>query len=218
VAKDAIRILSMQEGQLEEAAAVMARAFFDEPLFVAGYPDPQERAQVMPWIARWTFRFGLEFGTVLVSEDLAGVAIAYRAIEPVFSEERVAATEGELREQLGSAAWDRYERVMHIWEAADAHLSQALPEPHWYLDMVAVEPTRQGVGIGSALLQAVHSLAEVEGWPTALLTFRARNVPFYERHGYEVVAGGTEPISALDYWGFRRAPACTQDPGPVTRR
>jgi hypothetical protein len=80
-----IRIVPMREDLLELAAAVMARAFFDEPLFVAGYPDPEERARVVPWIARWTFRFGLAFGTVLVSEDLAGAAIAYRATEPVFS-------------------------------------------------------------------------------------------------------------------------------------
>jgi GNAT superfamily N-acetyltransferase len=218
VAKDAIRIVSMQEGQLEEAAGVMARAFFDEPLFVAGYPDPEERAQVMPWIARWTFRHGLAFGTILVTDDLAGVAIAYRVTEPVYSEERMAVTLGGLPEQLGAAGWDHFERVAEFFEASDAPLAAVMPEPHWYLDTLAVEPTRQGAGIGSALLQAVHALADAEVWPTALLTFRARNVPFYERHGYAVVAGGTEPMSALDYWGFRRAPACTVDPGPVARR
>lgn len=205
MARDPMRIVSMPEDQLEAAAAVMGRAFFDEPLFVAGFLDPQERRRVMPWIAQWTFRFGQAFGEILVSEDLAGTAIAYRATEPVFSEDRVAATEGVLREQLGSAAWDRYERMMHLWEAADVHLSQAIPEPHWYLDMVAVEPSRQGAGIGSALLQAVHTLAAAEGLPTALLTFRARNVPFYERHGYEVVAAGAEPVAGLEYWGLRRA-------------
>ena len=102
MARDAIRIVPMPEDQLEAAASVMARAFFDEPLFVAGYVDPEERARVAPLIAQWTFQFGLEFGEVLVSEDLAGTAIAYRATEPVFSEERMAASEGELREQLAT--------------------------------------------------------------------------------------------------------------------
>ncbi len=201
---DAIRIMPMPEDGLEAAAVVMSRAFLDEPLFVAGFPTPEERERVVPRIAQWTFRFGLEFGSVLVSEDHAGTAIAYRATEPVFSEERVSATEGELREHLGPAAWARYERMMHIWEVADEHLSQAVSEPHWYLDMVAVEPSRQGTGIGSALLRAVHALADIDGWPTVLLTFRARNIPFYERHGYEVVATGTEPSADLDYWGLRR--------------
>ena len=206
MAGDAIRIVPMQEDQLEEAAAVMTRAFFDEPLFMAGYPDPEERAQVMPWIARWTFRHGLEFGTVLVADDLVGVAIAFRATEQVYSEERMAVTLGRLPEQLGAAAWERFERVADIFAASDAPLAAAMPEPHWYLDTLAVEPARQGAGIGSALLQAVHTLADDERWPTALLTFRARNVPFYERHGYEVVAEGIAPTASLDYWGFRHTP------------
>jgi GNAT superfamily N-acetyltransferase len=172
----------------------------------------------MPWIARWTFRHGLQFGTILVTDDLAGVAIAYRVTEPVYSEERMAVTLGGLPEQLGIAAWARFERVAEIFEASDAPLAAAMPEPHWYLDTVAVEPTRQGAGIGSALVQAVHALAETESWPTALLTFRARNIPFYERHDYEVVARGTEPMSSLDYWGFRRASTCTAAPWRVARR
>ena len=95
--------------------------------------------------------------------------------------------------------------MMLIWEAADAHLSQSVHEPHWYLDLVAVDPARQGAGIGSALLQAVHALAEAEDWLTALLTFRARDISLYERHGYEVVAAGAEPVSGLEYWGLQRA-------------
>lgn len=205
MAIDAMQIVPMLDAQLERAAAVMARAFFDDPLFVAGFPNPEERGRVVPWIAAWTFRFGMEFGEVVVREDLAGAAIVYRATEPVFTEERVAATEGDLRERLGPAAWSRYERMMHSWEAADAHLSQAVSEPHWYLDMVAVDPPRQGTGVGRALLQAVHALAEIDGWPTVLLTFRARNVPFYQRHGYVVVAQGVEPHAGLAYWGLRRA-------------
>lgn len=120
MAMDAIRIVPMPDDGLEAAAAVMDRAFLDEPLFVAGFPTPEERERVVPWIAQWTFQFGLEFGRVLVSEDLAGTAIAYQATEPVFSDDRVSATEVELREQIGLEAWGRYERMMHIWETAEA--------------------------------------------------------------------------------------------------
>lgn len=207
MAGEAIRIVPMQAIGLENAAAVMARAFFDEPLFVAGFPSAEERERVMPWIAQWTVRFGLAFGTVLISQDFSGTAIAYQATESehVFSADRVSATEDELRDQLGTSAWTRYERMMHLWETADEHLSRSVSGPYWYLDMIAVEPSRQGSGIGGALLQAIHGLADADGWPSVLLTFRARNVPFYERHGYEVVATGTEPTADLDYWGLRRA-------------
>jgi GNAT superfamily N-acetyltransferase len=99
--------------------------------------------------------------------------------------------------------------MMEIWEAADVRLSAAVAEPHWYLDMVAVDPARQGAGIGGALLRAVHARADAAGWPTALRTFRPRNRPFYQWHGYEAVATGSEPTAGLDFWGFRRAPRAT---------
>jgi ribosomal protein S18 acetylase RimI-like enzyme len=201
-----IRIMPMPEEQVDVAAAVMARAFYDDPLFVAGFPDPDERAHVTPALAAWNFRHGVLFGTVLVTADLAGTTITFRADEPIYSEARVAASIGPLRDQLGSAAWTRYGRMSEIWEAANMHLSQAVPEPHWYLDMVAVDPGRQGCGIGSALLRAVHEMADADGWATALLTFQPRNICLYERLGYERVGAGPDPVSGLNYWCFRRAP------------
>jgi ribosomal protein S18 acetylase RimI-like enzyme len=89
--------------------------------------------------------------------------------------------------------------------AADAQLVAALPEPHWYLDMVAVAPAHQGRGIGSALLGTVHERADADRWPTGLVTFQPRNLPLYARLGYEQVGVGPDPITGLDFWCFRRA-------------
>ena len=206
------RIAPMREDQLELATAVMARAFHDDPLFVALFPNPAERTRVMPAVAAWNFRHGLLFGTVLVAgEGPDGAAILYRSTESVFTDAHLAASLGELPEQLGAEAWNCYERMQAVWMEPEEQLAAAVPEPHWYLDMVAVEPTRQGTGVGSALLRAIHARADRDWLPTALFTVQPRNAPFYERHGYEVVVKGTEPIAGLDYWGFRRAPLASRD-------
>jgi GNAT superfamily N-acetyltransferase len=199
-----IRVVPMRDDQLAQAMAVMVRAFFDDPLFVAGYPDPAERERVVPLVAAWNFRHGLLFGEILVAGDPpVGVTIAYRATPeiPAFGEERVAASLGDTRTRVGEAGFDRMQTP---FVAADAQLMAALPGPHWYLDMVAVDPAHQGCGIGSALLGAVHERADADGWLTGLVTFQPRNLPLYARVGYEGVGVGPDPVSGLDYWCFRR--------------
>jgi hypothetical protein len=43
--------------------------------------------------------------------------------------------------------------------------------------------------------------------PCYLETFAERNVPFYLRHGFELVVDETEPSSGIRTWGFYRAQA-----------
>jgi len=110
-----------------------------------------------------------------------------------------------LAAQLGRHAWQRLTDVQSFTHA-DVELLKLVPEPHRYLHLLAVDPTRQGSGVGSALLRTVHDLADAEGLPTLLVTFQPRNVPLYRRHGYEVVAESTDPIAGLAYWSMRRQP------------
>jgi ribosomal protein S18 acetylase RimI-like enzyme len=60
-------------------------------------------------------------------------------------------------------------------------------EPHWYLPLLGVDPTRQGQGIGSALLQHAAALCDRAGQLAYLESSNPANVPLYERHGFEVV-------------------------------
>lgn len=60
-------------------------------------------------------------------------------------------------------------------------------EPHWYLPMIGVDPARQGRGLGSALLKHALALCDAEGAPAYLESSNPKNVPLYERHGFEVV-------------------------------
>lgn len=114
---------------------------------------------------------------------------------------------GRGREAVGAEVWDRaIERVNAVFEPADAALHRAVPEPHWYLDVIAVDPSRQGRGIGSGLLRAVNARADADRAPVVLLTFQLRNLGLYERHGYAVVCQGMAPTGGPQWWGLRRNP------------
>lgn len=60
-------------------------------------------------------------------------------------------------------------------------------EPHWYLSMIGVDPSRQGQGLGAALLKEGLKRCDAEGLPAYLESSSPKNVPLYERHGFEVI-------------------------------
>lgn len=59
-------------------------------------------------------------------------------------------------------------------------------EPMTYLWFIGVEPSEQGKGIGSKLLQEVITHAETRQLPVYLETSTVKNLPWYERHGFKV--------------------------------
>jgi GNAT superfamily N-acetyltransferase len=66
-------------------------------------------------------------------------------------------------------------------------------EPLAQLDSVAVEPTAQGRGIGSALIEFGLSRARADEQGVLLETGNPRNLLLYERHGFRVVDDGDAP-------------------------
>jgi ribosomal protein S18 acetylase RimI-like enzyme len=61
-------------------------------------------------------------------------------------------------------------------------------DPHWYLALVGADPARQGEGLGSALIKQGLKACDEQGLPAYLESSNPRNIPLYERHGFEVVA------------------------------
>jgi GNAT superfamily N-acetyltransferase len=112
----------------------------------------------------------------------------------------------------GPGAIRRLLAVKEKYDAIEARLARS--ERHWLVHMMAVDPTRQGEGLGSRLLACILDLTVdariTRGHALAILTtHRKRNVLFYERAGFEVI--GVEDVSMLSeapypVWSMRRRP------------
>jgi GNAT superfamily N-acetyltransferase len=79
-------------------------------------------------------------------------------------------------------------------------------EPHWYLATLGTEPSRQGHGIGSALLRSVLDRVDEEGVPAYLESSKDRNVPLYARFGFEVVDELRSRADRPTVWRMWREP------------
>jgi GNAT superfamily N-acetyltransferase len=190
----------LQLDAVVEAAGVVARAFHDDELTVHLYPDAGERARLTPSMFAALVRYHCLYGRVDHLPGVAAVAV-WRPPDAAV----------ETPEMVAAAGFDDLppevplERLSAFFSAIEPWHEQAAPEPHWYLDLLGVEPSRQGVGLGSRLLAHGLDRADASGRPTFLWTFSPRNVPFYVRHGFEVVVDRQEPASRLRCWGFYRA-------------
>jgi GNAT superfamily N-acetyltransferase len=78
-------------------------------------------------------------------------------------------------------------------------------EPHWYLALLATDPTAQGLGLGTALLAPVLARCDDEGVLAYTETQKFENVAWYGRAGFtvaeEVGLPGTPTV-----WCLRREP------------
>lgn len=60
-------------------------------------------------------------------------------------------------------------------------------EPHWYLPLIGVDPAWQGKGLGSTLMKHATDLFDRDGALAYLESSNPKNVPFYQRHGFEIL-------------------------------
>jgi ribosomal protein S18 acetylase RimI-like enzyme len=74
-------------------------------------------------------------------------------------------------------------------------------EPHWFLPLIGIDPSRQNQGLGSLLMQHAHRDFDRDGMLAYLDSSNPKNIPFYQRHGYEVLGtirvGNCPPISPM---------------------
>ena len=80
------------------------------------------------------------------------------------------------------------------------------------LERVTVLPARQGQGIGSRALAEAMGCADSESLAVVLFTQEARNVIFYRRLGFEVIAEKVCPIGGgYHNWMMMREPRVEGD-------
>lgn len=159
---------------------VLGRAFHDDPVAEFLFPDPRTRS------ARYARFAGIAIdafasAALVVTEPGIRTAAIWQAPTP--------APVGVVRQMrlLGSlVALMRtgFSRAARLGELMSRH---HLREPHWYLAVLGTDPQAQRLGLASAILQPVLERCDRERMPAYLESSKAANIPFYNKHGFEVV-------------------------------
>jgi ribosomal protein S18 acetylase RimI-like enzyme len=196
-------VVPLKREQLSEAAASLARAFQDDPLQTHVFPDPVERAARSPAHFGPVLEYGLRFGTVLTTAgEPTGSAVWLPPGNTHVTDDRAAeAGLDRLPELLGVDAATRFFAAL---SAVEPYHRSDMPEDHWYVLVVGVEPAAQGQGVGGAVLAPILEQAELDGLPCYLETAQPRNIGFYEHLGFRVLREIVSEENGLRFWTFRR--------------
>jgi GNAT superfamily N-acetyltransferase len=156
---------------------VVVLAFSADPMARWSWPNPQAYLANFPRLVRAFGEKAFIHGTAFYIENFLGAALW---LPPGVHPDEAAL----VNLTQDSIARSTQSDILAIFE----QMSRFHPsEPHWFLPLLAVDPAQQGKGYGSALLQPVLAQCDREKRLAYLESSNPRNIPLYQRHGFEVL-------------------------------
>ena len=184
-----VEVRAVSEREQQAVIDVITLAFSTDPMARWAYPNPATYLAVMPETIRAFGSNGFAHGTVHLVDG--GGAAAMWLPPGVFPDSK--RLEALIQQH---APQDRQTDMAQVFEQMESFHPK---EPCWYLPLIGVDPTSQGRGYGSALLRYALEHVDRTGAPAYLESSNPRNVPLYERHGFEVlgsIQAGSSPTVA----------------------
>ena len=193
----------LRKDQLGKGGEVLARAFHTNPMFMWMLKDERSRPRKLGWFMKAAAKIGDNDGEVYTtSGSVDGAAIWLPPGKTTLSIGQligVGFLEAPVRWGIGPFL--KFMKLMNRFE----HLhKEAMPDDHWYLMVIGVDPPRQGQGIGSALLAPVLQKADAAALPCYLETDKPEDVVFYEKHGFAVLVKDQLAKDAPPFWTMKR--------------
>lgn len=182
-----ITVRSAARDEESAVSAVIALAFATDPMARWTLRSPQTYLAVMPDLIRAFGSAAYDHDSAHVSEDFGGAALWLPpGVEPDI----------ETLERLVLANADP--AILTDVQAIFEGMARYHPEvPHWYLPLIGSDPTRQGQGIGGALMRHALTRCDRDGTAAYLESSNPRNISLYQRHGFEIlgtIQAGSSPV------------------------
>jgi ribosomal protein S18 acetylase RimI-like enzyme len=160
---------------------VLMRAFIDDPVACWAFPPDDLRPAALERFQATRMRQLIVHEEVWTNDELSCAALwappghwhstlrETAQIVPCFFRARLLA-----RMPLAAVGWERLER------------GHPKDPPHFYLAVLGTDPSAQGRGLGSAVMQGVLEQCDRDGVGAFLESSKESNIAFYARHGFRV--------------------------------
>ncbi len=104
---------------------------------------------------------------------------------------------------IRAGGWSAFGRLQRLIELGAKH---HIKIRHYYLFAIGVRQKDQGLGLGSLMLKHGTQRCDREGVSAYLESSNERNLPLYERHGFETFAEGRPVPDGPKIWFMARQP------------
>ena len=172
----------------EAIIGVITMAFANDPAGRRLYPDAAQYLKFCPAFIRLYGGPAFDHGGAHFTPGYAGAALW---LPPGVHGDDEAMTD-LLNRSVAASARDELDAV---YTAMHDHHP---PEPHWFLPLIGVDLVSQRQGHGTALLEFGVTQCDRDGKLAYLDSTNPKNIPLYERFGFEVLdtieIGGHPPV------------------------
>jgi ribosomal protein S18 acetylase RimI-like enzyme len=176
----------------EAGAAVLGRAFAEYEFLRYYFPDESQRHAVADSFVFIALSVCLKYGEVYATsqkmEGVAGWLPPGKAPFGIWQIIRSVPLPVLFRFGCQGAG-----RMQAYGRFVDNLHRKLLPYPHWYLQVIGIDPAYQGQGFSSRLIRPVLERIDRERLPCALDTNTDKNVAIYERFGFDVISASKLP-------------------------
>ncbi len=196
-----VEIRPADSSRIAHVAEVIGRAFVTEPMMtwpLGGRTDDLEERCIRYHVV--FLEPLMDRGIVWESADGHGALVLVPPGQAGALDDALAHVDDSKAHDVTSDGGRRHEL---FWEWVASKIPR---EPLWHLDSVAVAPGWQGRGIGSALIEFGLEKSRETHTAMVLETGTKRNVPLYERLGFQVVQEADSPDGGPHVWFMRRHP------------
>jgi GNAT superfamily N-acetyltransferase len=195
MAKPDIRVAD--SGDRAAVAAMLARAFAEDPATNFIFPDPAERARRLP-----------RMFALLFDEDAHGMRLVTAGGEAATLWRGPGRNRTTWLDLLLHALpllnlfGTALGRALAVSNAIDAHFPAG---DYWYLHIAGCDPVAQGKGFGGATIRSGLERVADSGLPAYLETPSEKYLGFYRGLGFEVIGEWAVPKSGPRFWSMMRA-------------
>ncbi|MGI2335992.1 MAG: GNAT family N-acetyltransferase [Dehalogenimonas sp.] len=195
----------LNKKDLDQAADVLARAFTDYELLKYYYPDEAQRWKFARTFGLIAISVCLKYGEVYtVSKEFEGIsAWLPPGKAPFNSWQMIRSVSPSVIMDFGRLGAKKMQAYNSF--ADDMH-RQLAPYPHWYLQILGIDPAWQGKGMSRRLVRPLLERFDLENLPCYLETNTEKNVAIYQRFGFEVLSEGVVPGTKLKLFSMLRKP------------
>jgi ribosomal protein S18 acetylase RimI-like enzyme len=171
-------IRAAQESERGRVVAALLAGFVSDPVARWCWPETDSYFANMPRFINAYGGKAFSHGSAWVDAEVIGGALWLPPGEHPDEE--------ELGEVVGSTLSES--KRAQLFAALEKLGSYHPGEPHWFLPLIAVDPIRQGRGLGSQLMKHAVARCDESGTRAYLESSNPRNISLYQRHGFEIVA------------------------------
>ncbi|MBN1376509.1 MAG: GNAT family N-acetyltransferase [Dehalococcoidia bacterium] len=191
-------------GKLNDAAELLMRAFYQDPLLLYLFPDEKDRRESGKRFFLPNLQHAAADGQMLTTNLFRGVAIwRWLGFEPESAKSSDYDPRSQLPQTMGK---EPFSRLMNMVSCIAPMHKNLMKDKHYYLLFLGIDTGWQGKGIGSQLISPMLQRADREGITCYLETNTEIDIKFYATHGFQVGEQLEIVPGQFNVWGLTRLP------------